>query len=316
MAFDPVRASLLAPVAIAALAVAVCLFADTARGGAVLGCLFGFAFLAAHVWWLKESIGPAAWAAVTVIEALWFAVVGALIPLLRRLPAWPVLVAATRSSVEVVRQMWPFGGFPWGQVGFTAVDTPVSAALPYVGVTGAGFIIALLATAVAHGVLTVRRHPDRSVLYVAGVLALVGVPQLIPIDVARTGAVTVAVGQGDVPGSGDDVVGNHRQITRDHAQATVDLARRVHSGTAPRPDLVVWPENSTAVDPIRDLEANTEFSRAAAGIQAPLLVGGILDGPRPGTALNQGIVWTESGPDGQSYTKPGSTDERGQVSVP
>ena len=303
LAFDPVGASLLAPVAIAAFTVAVCLFADTARGGAVLGYLFGFAFLAAHVWWLKDSIGPGAWAAVTFIEALWYAGVGALIPLLRRLPAWPVLVAATWSSVEVVRQMWPFGGFPWGQVGFAAVDTPVSAALPYVGVPGAGFIIALLATAVAHGAITVRRHPGRAVLYVAGALALIGVPQLIPLDVARTGSVTVAVVQGDVPGSGDDVVGNHRQITRDHAEATQELARRAESGATPRPDLVVWPENSTAVDPIRDLEANTQISRAAAAIQAPLLVGGIVDGPRPGTALNQGILWTESGPDGQSYTK-------------
>lgn len=42
LAFDPVGASLLAPVAIGAFTVAVCLFADTARGGAVLGYLFGF----------------------------------------------------------------------------------------------------------------------------------------------------------------------------------------------------------------------------------------------------------------------------------
>lgn len=303
LAFDPVGASLLAPVAIGAFTVAVCLFADTARGGAVLGYLFGFAFLAVHVWWLKDSIGLGAWAAVTLIEALWFAGVGALIPLLRRLPAWPVLVAVTWSSVEVVRQMWPFGGFPWGQVGFTSVDTPVSAAVPYVGVTGAGFIIALVATAVAHGVVTVRRHPGRAVLYLVAPVAMTVAPQLVPVDVARTGSVTVAVVQGDVPGSGTDVAGNHRQITRSHSRATLDLARRVESGTAPRPDLVVWPENSTAVDPIRDLEANTEISRAAAAIRAPLLVGGIVDGPRAGTALNQGILWTESGPDGQAYTK-------------
>ncbi|WP_227492411.1 apolipoprotein N-acyltransferase [Nocardioides salarius] len=303
LAFDPVGASLLGPVSIAAFTVAVCLFADTARGGAVLGYLFGFAFLAAHVWWLKDSIGPGAWAAVTFVESLWFAAMGALIPLLRRLPAWPVLVAVMWSSVEVVRQMWPFGGFPWGQVGFTTVDTPVSAALPYVGVTGAGFIIALLATAVAYGVVAGRCNPRRAVLYLAAPLAMTVVPQLVPVDVARTGSVTVAVVQGDVPGSGDDVAGNHRQITRDHARATVDLARQVESGTAPRPDLVVWPENSTAVDPIRDLEANTEISMAATAIQTPLLVGGIVDGPRPGTALNQGILWTESGPDGQAYTK-------------
>jgi apolipoprotein N-acyltransferase len=256
LAFDPVGASLLGPVSIAAFTVAVCLFADTARGGAVLGYLFGFAFLAAHVWWLKDSIGPGAWAAVTFVESLWFAAMGALIPLLRRLPAWPVLVAVMWSSVEVVRQMWPFGGFPWGQVGFTTVDTPVSAALPYVGVTGAGFIIALLATAVAYGVVAGRCNPRRAVLYLAAPLAMTVVPQLVPVDVARTGSVTVAVVQGDVPGSGDDVAGNHREI-----------------------------------------------SMAATAIQTPLLVGGIVDGPRPGTALNQGILWTESGPDGQAYTK-------------
>lgn len=303
LAFDPVGASLLAPVAIAALTVAATVFADTARGAGVLGYVFGSAFLAAHVWWLEDSIGPGAWAAVTLIEALWFAAVAASIPLLRRLPAWPILLAATWSAVEVLRQLWPFGGFPWGQVGFTAVDTPVSAALPYVGVTGAGFIIVLLAAAVAHAVLDLRRHLDRSLLYLTGAVAVIGVPLLMPYGVTRTGSVTVAVVQGDVPGNGRDVVGNHRQITRDHANATIDLARRVAAGTARRPDLVVWPENSTAVDPIRDPEASAEIGRAAAAIRAPLLVGGIVDGPRPGTALNQGIMWSGSGPDGQAYTK-------------
>ena len=57
--------------------------------------------------------------------------------------------------------------------------------------------------------------------------------------------------QGDVPGDGTDVLADFRQVTDNHVQATVDLAADVEAGERPRPDFVLWPENSTAVDPFR-----------------------------------------------------------------
>ena len=38
----------------------------------------------------------------------------------------------------------------------------------------------------------------------------------------------------------------------------------MRAGTAPRPDLVIWPENSTDIDPYRNADANAVITAAAA----------------------------------------------------
>ncbi|CAB4774921.1 unannotated protein [freshwater metagenome] len=115
--------------------------------------------------------------------------------------------------------------------------------------------------------------------------------------------VTVAAVQGDVPGAGNDLVAVHEQVTENHVQATVDLAERVESGAVPRPDFVLWPENSTAVDPFADEQTNAGISRAVAAVGVPVLVGAIVDGPRPDAVLNQGLAWLPDGSTKERYTK-------------
>ena len=51
-----------------------------------------------------------------------------------------------------------------------------------------------------------------------------------------------------------------------HVDATVALARDVTEGLRPRPDFVVWPENSTAVDPFEDASTNAQIETAVAAI--------------------------------------------------
>lgn len=66
---------------------------------------------------------------------------------------------------------------------------------------------------------------------------------------------------------------------------------------------MLWPENSTAVDPFGDELANSGISRAVAAIGVPVLVGAIVDGPRPDAVLNQGLVWLADGSTEERYTK-------------
>ena len=108
--------------------------------------------------------------------------------------------------------------------------------------------------------------------------------------------------QGDVPGAGNDVLHDVQQLTENHVEATVDLAARVQAGEATAPDFVLWPENSTASDPFRAGPVNAGLRRAAAAIDVPVVVGGLVDAG-PEHILNQGIVWDpETGP-GDRYTK-------------
>lgn len=85
--------------------------------------------------------------------------------------------------------------------------------------------------------------------------------------------------------------------------ATRALARRIRAGQSVAPDLVVWPENSTAVDPFVNLETKTAIEGAVRAIGAPILVGAIVNGERPDLVINQGIVWRPGGSTQERYTK-------------
>jgi apolipoprotein N-acyltransferase len=76
----------------------------------------------------------------------------------------------------------------------------------------------------------------------------------------------------------------------------------VRAGAAPRPDLVIWPENSSDIDPYRNADAAAQIDRAARAIGAPVLVGAVVDGPGRFVS-NTGIVWDPGTGPGQTYVK-------------
>jgi len=66
---------------------------------------------------------------------------------------------------------------------------------------------------------------------------------------------------------------------------------------------VIWPENSTAVDPFIDAQARRAIEASVKAIGRPVLVGAMVDAADPRRVLNQGIVWDpETGP-AERYTK-------------
>jgi apolipoprotein N-acyltransferase len=66
--------------------------------------------------------------------------------------------------------------------------------------------------------------------------------------------------------------------------------------------MVLWPENATDIDPFFDRGVRTQIEALSARLDAPILVGGLFDGPTDDTAYNSGVVWTEDGP-GDRYDK-------------
>jgi apolipoprotein N-acyltransferase len=57
------------------------------------------------------------------------------------------------------------------------------------------------------------------------------------------------------------------------------LAEDVHAGSAPQPQFVIWPEDSSDIDPLVNADAGQEIQEAAQSIGAPILVGTVLDVP-------------------------------------
>jgi apolipoprotein N-acyltransferase len=274
------------------------------REGFVVGLAFGAAFYLTHIWWMR-AVGVPAWIALSTLEALFYAVLGSASALLQRHRWWPLWFAAAWTAMEAWRSGWPLGGMPWGRLAFAVVDTPVAEALPYVGAVGVTFLLALMGALLAWlltGPVAGEGSRRRAALGLVALVAVLAVPVLVPWSFDADDEVTVAVVQGDVPGNGDDILYDHRQVTQNHVDATVDLADRVAIGTTPRPDFVLWPENSTAVDPFNDAETNARIWTASSAIGVPILVGAIVDAG-PNQVLNQGIVWDPDTGAGDRYTK-------------
>jgi apolipoprotein N-acyltransferase len=301
LAFEPLRLVLLMPIAVAAF---VLVQRDVPIRRAWLpGLAFGVGFMFTLISWMR-AVGPDAWIALGAAQTVWFVVLGPALTVVQRLRGWPFWCACLWVAVEVLRGSWPFGGFPWGRLSFAVVDTPWAAGLPWLGVNGVSLLIALLGTAGAWAVLHAQTGKLAGVGLVAGAGLLSIAPAAAPYHPPDDGRrLTVAAVQGDVPGSGDDILSVHREVTANHVAATVDLAERVARGEEERPDFVLWPENSTAVDPFSDAGVNQGILDASAAIGVPILVGGIVDAPDPDQVMNQGIVWHPGTGGGDRYTK-------------
>ncbi len=113
--------------------------------------------------------------------------------------------------------------------------------------------------------------------------------------------VTVAVVQGNVPRLGLEFNSQRRAVLDNHVRETLRLAADVRAGRAPQPMLVIWPENSSDIDPLANPDAGQLISTAATAIDAPILVGGVIAAPgysrdNP-VSTNSVIVWNpETGP--------------------
>jgi len=299
LAFEPVAAAFLVPVAVAG-------FVLTTRGlrpgrAWIPGLAFGVGFYFVLIFWMR-AVGTDAWLALAGIEALFYGVLGSATAVLTRRRAWPLWFAAAWVAMEVVRSSWPFSGMPWGRLAFAVVDTPVADTLAYAGSVGVSFLLALLGALLARLVVARGRGRWVSAAALAGVAVVAASPAVAPYHPTMRGATTVAAVQGDVPGNGDDILLDYRQVTQNHVDATVGLAADVSAGREPRPDFVVWPENSTAVDPFIDAQTNAGIQAASSAIGVPILVGAIVDAG-PSHVLNQGIVWNPGTGAADRYTK-------------
>ncbi|MET1006000.1 MAG: apolipoprotein N-acyltransferase [Propionibacteriaceae bacterium] len=304
-AFEPVAWPVLAPLGVAGLLVAIT--GPGWRATAWLGLAYGVAFQLPQLFWLAGWVGTGAWLALGLAQACWFVVVALAWRAVRSLPGWWLAAAAIWVAVEGLRSAVPLGGMPWSRLGFSAIDSPWAPGVAVVGVTGTSWVLAVLGTALGAMVTATPRRSHatwpRRIALLSGVLALSLTPTAVAARLGSvpSGTARVAVVQGGVPGDGTRLVEHHREVTRDHLEATRDLTARIAAAGQAPPDLVVWPENATAVDPYRDEEAAEVLRAASAAADAPLLAGSVVDvGTRQ--AFNRAILWTSAGP-GQTYTK-------------
>ncbi|MEV4415199.1 apolipoprotein N-acyltransferase [Catellatospora sp. NPDC049609] len=286
-----------APVGVALLAVAV--RGRRLRAGFGLGLLAGTVFFGPLLAWTNLHVGNTPWLLLTLFQATYLGLLGLALAWVapaaaRRAWRWPAAIALLWVAQEALRDRAPFGGFPWGRLAFSQADAPTlhlaalgGAPLVTLAVAAAGGLLAYAAELL----LADRGAWRRAAAALGGALAVTVAGLALPTAAPAGQAVTVAVVQGNVPRLGLDFNAQRQAVLNNHVAATVDLARRVAAGQAPRPDLVVWPENASDIDPLRNAGAAAAINDAARAIGAPILVGAVLSGPEPGQSRNAGIVW-------------------------
>ena len=125
---------------------------------------------------------------------------------------------------------------------------------------------------------------------------------LLPVDQPVPGAPTVMVAavQGDVPHARNlpDLL-RATTVTANHGAATERLAAEVSGGERPAPGLVIWPENSTDLDPRFNPQVYATISAAVGAIHRPVLVGTVLQDPQ----RNAGQLWLPGRGPGAIYVK-------------
>jgi apolipoprotein N-acyltransferase len=282
-----------------------------------VGTVFGLACCLPLLEWLAAVIGRDAGLGLAGYTALWFGLTGVVIGLVTRLPMWWLIVPCGWIAVEAIGGRIPFGGWGWTRVGFSQDGSPLLPVAALAGVPGLGFATVLVGAAgaaVVRVAWSMRRQDAPQPLRpmagpLIGLAALVLLVAVVPVPVGPQddgGPPSMQVGlvQGNVPQAGLDFNEQRRAVLDQHVEQTELLADDVAAGKWAQPDLVLWPENASDIDPFRNADARAAIDRAVEAVGVPLLVGAVVGDPTdPTKVYNQGIVWDpETGP-GAVYTK-------------
>ena len=289
----------------------VTLYGRSLRGAFAVGFAFGLAFFIPLLAWVV-NLAWFAWVALAIASALIFAVFAVAQRLLLNLRWWPVAVAGWWVAAEAFRDRWPWGGFPWGRLAMSQAGLPTQGWAAIGGPPVLSFVVGLtgatlawvLVTALTDGRAGRRRPVAIAAVAFAATAGVSCLPAALPLDAVPAGARTAVVAaiQGNVPRERASLAAQLNSdwvVTVNHATATEKLARAVAAGQRPAPDLVVWPENSTDIDPTLDAAVYNEIAGAAATIGRPILVGAVLQNPERNAAL----LWLPGKGPTASYVK-------------
>ncbi|SNS39654.1 apolipoprotein N-acyltransferase [Micrococcales bacterium KH10] len=282
----------------------------------LIGFTASLVFYLVHIYWATLYLGPIPWVALSLSQALIFAAIAAgwsvSIRLLHRqfsgiagrFVAYPLIVASWWLVRETVASSWPYGGFSWARLSFSQSEGWFAPTLSWWGAPGLSFAIAALAALVyqwakslcTHMILqrkagtqdgsTRERPTPRRQLTIRicaiGWMTVIVAMMLVPVFPQRSeGMLRVAAVQGAGPAGyfsereRGDLLAAQLAATAEHVPEQVDL--------------VIWPEDGTDIDPLRDESTRKIFTDLTDSLQAPVTFGTITH--RDGKYYNSSLLW-------------------------
>ena len=259
--------------------------------GLLVGLVAGFSFWAIQISWITLYLGPVPWLALAGLETIFFGIGLSLVAVvlrwgprvwptpLGRLGMVPVVVAGLWTAREAISAVWPYGGFAWGRVAISQSESPFNSLVAWVGMSGLSFIMVWLSALVVQLLREGQVGPFTRWGIAVGSVALLVVFPAWPTN--QTGTTRLAAVQG---ASDAGLFARYApgQILTDHTSATLPLIGE-------KVDFVVWPENSSDLDPTRSADAAKVADYISREMNAPLIAGTIT--LRDGKYYNSSLLW-------------------------
>ena len=258
--------------------------------------LFALSFFGFHVQWVSV-LGNDAWVGLTVLCTLPWLLFAAM-PIDSKSNWFYLQPAAAVVLFEAVRANWPWGGFPWGLLAYSQVDGPLVALATLGGQALVSGVVVVCAA------LLIKLLKFRS-FTALGILAIISVSAASVSSISSSQSMQVAAIQGNVPRVGNELSVQRAAVLNNHLITTERLFSEIKSGQTPQPDLIVWPESGTDIDPLVPGLAATAINDLAKQSKAPILIGATTwssaEASKQGPT-NSGILWSAAGP-GEIYSK-------------
>ncbi|WP_276908360.1 apolipoprotein N-acyltransferase [Corynebacterium riegelii] len=261
----------------------------SAAFGALLGFVHGVACYLYLLPWIGEFVGAMPYVALSITMALYAIMTGLFGVRVARTRYGFLTFALVYVAVEFIRSSVPFGGFAWVRLAWGQINGPLASLAAW-----GGPVLVTCATVIVGASLCalVLRSGRARVAAAAGVVAplLLGLGAWLGVDSPSktSDEVTVAAVQGNVPRLGLDFNAQRRAVLANHVNETLKLA-----GT--HVDFVIWPENSSDVNPFTDAEAAQLIDSAVQAVGAPIMVG-TLTRDQVGARNTQVVFDTVTGP--------------------
>ena len=242
----------------------------------MMGALFGLGMFAHGVSWIQISVHQfgiplysfsiAVTAAFILLMCAYPALCGYLVsslPAPHRCARILLLYPAAWTVTEILRGSL-FSGFPWLLVGYSQVDSPISAFAPLAGVYGVSFIAALLAASVLVLLRGCTAWRAVALAVLSGIVVAVIALDTVRWTSAAGDPKRVALIQGAVPQA--------IKWNRSHRQSSIELYTHLsepHWGKS----MIVWPETAIPAFPQEVPETLAALDGRAKASGTSLLVG-------------------------------------------
>lgn len=273
----------------------------TRRNRLLLLAGFSLTFHGLHLSWM-QVLGFDAWLLLTLVSSLpWL--LAAYIPIARNRTRSIFVFAAVIVVVETLKSHYPLGGFPWGLIGYAQVDGPFANLAGVGGVALVSFVTVFVAGLLVQLVSRKFLSAASIILLLSLVVGSFNFSQGARKFDENSSFSLVAI-QGNVPRIGLDLMSQRTAVLNNHLNLTTEFLSANQGG---KPQLIVWPESSTDIDPLSNIEVAQKIDQVVSLAGVPILVGatswnveivdqaGGLTSEQPVGPRNAGILWNTDG---------------------